>query len=163
MVVVAAYAKDVLMALDKQDVLRTDQRQPGMIGNYAVAQEWLSRLGNDRWLLIFYNYDVDLPHHDISAHEKAAQTDTTYDLKTFFPSDFRGSILITTRNSNLAETIGAQEHHLKRLDPTIEGLKVLLKRSKREQQHEGMGRRSSFASTQLTLRRPQCGKACTEI
>lgn len=105
------------------------------------AQRWLSFPNNDQWLLIFDNYDINLPQSSSEAPSdtKSTQATSDYDLKSSFPSDSRGAILITTRNGSVAERLGAQEHYLKKLDPEVEGLKVLLKRSKREQQSRGTG------------------------
>jgi hypothetical protein len=60
----------------------------------AVAvRRWLSSAGNDRWLVIYDNYDTPkLPGHDEAG---------TFDLRPFLPEADHGAILITTRSSQL--------------------------------------------------------------
>jgi hypothetical protein len=54
---------------------------------------WLSSAGNDRWLVIYDNYDTPkLPGHDEPG---------TFDIWPFLPEADQGAILITTRSSQL--------------------------------------------------------------
>lgn len=56
-------------------------------------RRWLSEPNNDRWLLIFDNYDDPrLP---------GVRSSTGYDIRPFFPIRSQGSILITTRSTRL--------------------------------------------------------------
>lgn len=58
---------------------------------------WFALEGNHDWLLIFDNVDKTstlAPHSDIESL-------TTYDIKSFFPSCDRGSVVITTRINRL--------------------------------------------------------------
>lgn len=57
------------------------------------VDHWLSLSSNQHWLLIFDNVD-----RDHTLQEKDPQA---YDVKEFFPSADHGSILITSRLSNL--------------------------------------------------------------
>ncbi|CAN9171071.1 unnamed protein product [Alternaria alternata] len=57
------------------------------------VKRWLSSAGNDRWLVIYDNYDTPkLPGHD--------ELDT-FDIRPFLPEADQGAILITTRSSQL--------------------------------------------------------------
>lgn len=70
----------------------------------AITPEQLERFlgeeGNNRWLLIFDNVDLDfsLPRKDREAE--------AYDLKEYIPSCNHGSILITTRLGRLGKQLG---------------------------------------------------------
>ena len=52
-------------------------------------KKWLSHPGNDQWLLIYDN--VDNPKIPDNRRENA------YDIRTYFPEAYQGSILVTTR------------------------------------------------------------------
>ncbi|KAL8993511.1 MAG: hypothetical protein Q9188_007312 [Gyalolechia gomerana] len=84
------------------------------------VRRWLSDSQNDRWLLIFDNYDDPrLPGMD---------SFTGYDIRTYFPSRAQGSILITTRSRRL---LFAKQLLLKKLEGIEQSLAVLAARSGR--------------------------------
>ena len=57
------------------------------------ARQWLSQRGNDKWLIVYDNYDDPrLPGMDSL---------TGYDIRIYFPARAQGSILITTRSPRL--------------------------------------------------------------
>jgi hypothetical protein len=58
-----------------------------------AVKRWLSSAGNNRWLVIYDNYDTPkLPGHDEPG---------TFDIRLFLPEANHGAILITTRSSQL--------------------------------------------------------------
>jgi hypothetical protein len=58
-----------------------------------AVKRWLSSAGNNRWLVIFDNYDTPkLPGHNEPG---------TFDIRPFLPEANHGAILITTRSSQL--------------------------------------------------------------
>jgi hypothetical protein len=58
-----------------------------------AVKRWLSSAGNDRWLVIFDNYDTPkLPGHDEPG---------TFDIRPRLPRAHQGAVLITTRSSQL--------------------------------------------------------------
>lgn len=58
-----------------------------------AVKRWLSSAGNDRWLVIYDNYDTPkLPGHDEPG---------TFDVRPYLPEANHGAILITTRSSQL--------------------------------------------------------------
>lgn len=58
-----------------------------------VVKRWLSSAGNDRWLVIFDNYDTPkLPGHNELG---------TFDIRPFLPEADQGAVLVTTRSSQL--------------------------------------------------------------
>jgi len=85
------------------------------------ARRWLSRPDNDKWLVIYDNYDDPrLP---------GIPSLTGYDIRNFFPNRAHGSILITSRSLLLGF---AKPLRLRKLDNIDEGLKILATRSGRE-------------------------------
>ena len=85
------------------------------------ARQWLSQAENDRWLLVYDNYDDPrLP---------GIPSSTGYDIRRFFPHRVHGSILITTRSPRITF---AKQLRLEKLDDVDQGLKILAARSGRE-------------------------------
>lgn len=85
------------------------------------ARQWLSQPGNDKWLVVYDNYDDPrLPGMDNS---------TGYDIRHFFPHRAHGSILITTRSPRLTY---AKQLRLNKLDNIDQSLSILATRSGRE-------------------------------
>jgi hypothetical protein len=85
------------------------------------ARQWLSQAENDRWLLVYDNYDDPrLP---------GIPSSTGYDIRGFFPHRVHGSILITTRSPRITF---AKQLRLEKLDDVDQGLKILAARSGRE-------------------------------
>ena len=57
------------------------------------ARQWLSQADNNRWLIVYDNYDDPrLPGMDSA---------TGYDIRKYFPLRAQGSTLITTRSQRL--------------------------------------------------------------
>jgi hypothetical protein len=84
---------------------RIYREHPSLVHLKAVAEgsnldeaaeavtRWLSSAGNNRWLVIFDNYDTPkLPGHDEHG---------TFDIRPLFPHTDHGAILITMRSSQL--------------------------------------------------------------
>lgn len=85
------------------------------------ARQWLSQQDNDRWLIVYDNYDNPrLPGIDSA---------TGYDIRAYFPSRAQGSILITTRSPRLAF---AKQLPLKKLKDVEQSLAILATRSGRK-------------------------------
>jgi hypothetical protein len=89
------------------------------------ARQWLSRPENEKWLVIYDNYD--------DPHLPGMPSSTGYDIRNFFPHRAQGSILITTRSPRIRF---AKPLRLRKLDDVNQGLKILGTRSGREV-HEG--------------------------
>ena len=85
------------------------------------ARQWLSQPGNDKWLVMYDNYDDPrLPGMDSS---------TGYDIRAYFPSRAQGSILITTRSPRLRF---AKQLPLKKLEDIKQSLAILAATSGRK-------------------------------
>lgn len=84
------------------------------------ARKWLSRPDNDKWLLVYDNYDDPrLP---------GISSSTGFDIREFFPLKAQGSILITTRSPKIAF---AKQLRLKKLEDLDQSLAILATRSGR--------------------------------
>jgi hypothetical protein len=58
-----------------------------------AVKRWLSSAGNNRWLVIYDNYDTP----KLRGHDEPG----TFDIRPFLPEANHGAILITTRSSQL--------------------------------------------------------------
>ena len=86
-----------------------------------LVRQWLSEPGNDRWLLIFDNYD--------DPHLSGIRSPTGYDIRSFFPPRSHGSIIITSRSPRL--TFG-KHVRLQKLEDFKTGVATLSQRSGRD-------------------------------
>ena len=82
------------------------------------VRRWLSEPGNDRWLLIFDNYD--------DPHLPGIRSSTGYDIRPFFPPRSQGRIIITSRSPRL--TFGKQLR-VRKLEDVKTGVVILSQRS----------------------------------
>lgn len=96
-----------------------------------AVKAWLSLLNNTRWLLLYDNDDnPQLPN----------STDpTAVNIRLFLPESWQGSVIITTRSSQVK--IGYQIQ-IKKIEDIHQSLEVLLTTSKRGGTMHGMHLRS---------------------
>jgi hypothetical protein len=85
------------------------------------ARHWLSRPDNNKWLVVYDNYD--------DPHLPGMDSSTGYDIRYFFPYRAHGSILITTRSPRLTY---AKQLRLNKLDNIDESISILATRSGRK-------------------------------
>jgi hypothetical protein len=84
-----------------------------------AVKAWLSLPHNTRWLIIYDNYNPKLPRH----------TDpTTVDIRNFLPESYHGSIIITTRSSQVRN---GHPIHIRKLGD-VDSLEILSNVSRRE-------------------------------
>jgi hypothetical protein len=93
-----------------------DQLQEDMM--LTQVSVWLSNLENSRWLLIFDNYDDP----------------DQFNIREYFPSVVQGSIIITTRRSNL---VSGTKINVRSITEKKESLRILATRSGRENVESG--------------------------
>jgi hypothetical protein len=79
---------------------------------------WLSQLDNNRWLLIFDNYDDP----------------DQFNIREYYPSVAHGSIIITTRQR---DRVNGEEINLKPIGKEEESLRILASRSGRKNVESG--------------------------
>jgi hypothetical protein len=81
-------------------------------GIVNIVKEWLSLPGNTPWLMIYDNYDnPSLP----GVTDPAA-----IDIRKFLPESYQGSIIITTRSSQVRIGYPIQISKLKSIDNSLE-------------------------------------------
>lgn len=85
------------------------------------ARQWLSQQCNDKWLIVYDNYD--------NPRLPGINSTTGYDIRAYFPSRVQGSILITTRSPRLAF---AKQLRVTKLQDVGQGLAILATRSGRK-------------------------------
>jgi hypothetical protein len=116
-----------------------------------AVKEWLSLPKNTRRLAIYDNYDnPKLPD----------KTDpTVLDIQQFLPESYQGSIIITTRSSQV--TIGHQIQ-IRKLENEKDSLKILLNTSRREGLINGKDLRDFEFISNLN-NRSRRNKGCEEV
>lgn len=112
-----------------------------------AVKRWLDEPMNDRWLVVYDNYDNPLlgnqkgkSRNDVSCIEADAHSDDdgdlarAFDLREFLPDTDHGAIVVTTRSSmvKLGQTV-----HLRKLDDINDSLEVLASVSGREDLKQG--------------------------
>jgi hypothetical protein len=91
-----------------------------------AVEEWLSLPNNKRWLIVYDNYDnPKLPGHTDPA---------AVDICKCLPKSYQGSVIVTTRSSQV--TIG-HLIQIKKLKNTRDSLEILSSTSKREEVMNG--------------------------
>ncbi|KAI1325812.1 hypothetical protein F5Y16DRAFT_422491 [Xylariaceae sp. FL0255] len=85
-----------------------------------AVKAWLSLPNNSRWLLVYDNYDnPKLP----------SNTDpTAIDIRKYFPESYQGSIVITTRSSEVKIGYGIRMSKIQNLNDSLEILRTTSKR-----------------------------------
>jgi hypothetical protein len=84
-------------------------------------RQWFSRPENDRWLVVYDNYD--------NPYISGTTSTMSYDIRNYFPYRGHGSILITTRSPRLEFT---KQLALRKLNDLDQSLSILATRSGRE-------------------------------
>ena len=93
-----------------------------------AVKEWLSLPNNTRWLMIYDNYDNP---------KLAGSTDpTAVDIGKFLPESYQGSVIITTRSSEVK--IG-HPIQIRKLKDVRDSVKILSNTSRRERLIDGKG------------------------
>ena len=86
-----------------------------------AVKEWLSLPNNTRWLMIYDNYDNPKLGGNVDP--------AAVDIRKFLPESYQGSVIITTRSSEVK--IG---HHvqIRKLEDVCDSVKILSNASRRE-------------------------------
>lgn len=111
-----------------------------------AAKRWLDQPKNDRWLMVYDNYDnpvlqrgehgqpdETLPNEN-KADGDADAASKSYDIRPFLPDAYHGAILITTRSARVQ--IG-RRIPLGKLGRFEDSLEILSHASGRQDLHEG--------------------------
>lgn len=86
-----------------------------------ATKAWLNLQGNARWLLVYDNYD--------NPRTPGNTNSSAVDLRPFLPASDQGSIIITTRSSQVSH---GKRIHIQKLPRTQEGLEILSNTSGRK-------------------------------
>lgn len=114
-------AKDEVSLRQAMVYCRTAQNREDKDIKVEQVRWWLSKADNDKWLMIFDNYDdPNIP---------GVRSPTGYDIRSFFPHRPQGSIVITTRSPKLSF---GKQLRLQKLRGVKTGLAVLSQRSGRD-------------------------------
>jgi hypothetical protein len=97
-----------------------------------AVKAWLSRPNNTRWLMIFDNYD--------NPKLRSNSDPAAVDIQKFLPESYQGSIIITTRSSQVRIGHSIQ---IRKLSDVRDSLEILSNVSRREGLRSGK-KRSTF-------------------
>jgi hypothetical protein len=114
-----------------------------------AVKAWLSLLNNTRWLMIYDNYDnPKLPGKTNPA---------AVDVRRYLPESYQGSIIITTRSSQLR--IG-QPIPIRKLGDVYDSVQILSNVSKREGLRSGKNPMNFCNLGLILFNRSRCYYAC---
>src|SRR3984957_7309453 len=117
----ARAAKQILRDHPSASRLGSVDIEENLDGVIDAVKEWLSLANNTRWLMIYDNYDnPKLPDN----------TDpVAVDIHKFLPESYQGSVIITTRSSQvkIGHTI-----RIRKLEDVRDSVKILSNASRRE-------------------------------
>ncbi|KAN0068018.1 HET domain containing protein [Elaphomyces granulatus] len=117
----AKAAKQILRDHPSASRLSSVDIEENLDGVIDAVKEWLSLANNTRWLMIYDNYDnPKLPDN----------TDpVAVDIRKFLPESYQGSVIITTRSSQVK--IG-HAIRIRKLEDVRDSVKILSNASRRE-------------------------------
>jgi ATP/maltotriose-dependent transcriptional regulator MalT len=123
----AKAAKQILRAYPSASPLSSVDIEENLDKVIDAIKEWLSLPNNTRWLMIFDNYDNP---------KLAGNTDpAAVDIRRFLPESYQGSVIITTRSSQVK--IG-HTMRIRKLEDVRDSVKILSNASRREGLIDGM-------------------------
>ncbi len=131
-------AERILRQYPSADDLKSAVERNDLNEGLQTVKKWLDNTKNDRWLLIYDNYDNPLLGNEGATREESAATtpgdgadnaSQAYDIRRFLPDAFHGAILITTRSFQVQ--LG-HRISLKKLDNPQDGLEILSSMSNRQ-------------------------------
>ena len=103
-----------------QALLQGSQNEETLADILQEMKVWFDLPGNYRWLMIFDNVDNPKIPDNKDAH--------AYDIRSYFPKNYRGSILVTTRWKTLA--IG-RPLNVAKLSTAEDSISLLVQKSER--------------------------------
>jgi hypothetical protein len=121
-------AKQILRDHPSASRLSSVDVEENVGGVIDAVREWLSLANNTRWLMIYDNYDnPKLPDNTDPA---------AVDIRKFLPESYQGSVVITTRSSQVK--IG-HAIRIRKLEDVCDSVKILSNSSRREGLEDGKG------------------------
>ena len=120
-------AQQVLKYHPSTDVLTSINLKGNLDQVVNRVKTWLDLQDNTRWLIIYDNYD--------NPRTSGNPDSSAVDVRRFLPSSDHGSIIITTRSSQVSQ---CQRIHVQKLPNIQEGLQILSNMSGRKGIENGM-------------------------
>jgi hypothetical protein len=120
-------AQQVLKYHPSTDVLASVGLEGNLDQVVNGVKAWLDLQDNTRWLIIYDNYD--------NPRTPGNPDSSAVDVRRFLPSSDHGSIIITTRSSQVSQ---CQRIHVQKLPNIQEGLQILSNTSGRKGIENGM-------------------------
>ena len=120
-------AQQVLKYHPSTDVLASINLEGNLDQVVNGVKTWLDLQDNMRWLIIYDNYD--------NPKTSGNPDSSAVDVRRFLPSSDHGSIIITTRSSQVSQY---QRIHVQKLPNIQEGLQILSNMSGRKGIENGM-------------------------
>ena len=122
----AKAARQILQEHPSASRIRNIDINENFDGVVDAVKAWLSLPNNTRWLIIYDNYDNPKLSGNIDS--------TAIDIRRFLPESYQGSIIITTRSSQVK--IG-HLIRIRKLENVYDSLKILSNVSRRENLIDG--------------------------
>lgn len=119
-------AKQILRHHPSTSVLASVNLDEDLNQVVSAVKTWLDLQTNTRWLIIYDNYD--------NPRTPRNPDSSAVDIRQFLPRSDHGSIIITTRSSQVSQ---GRRIHVQRLGSIQEGLKILSNTSKRNNIENG--------------------------
>jgi len=120
-------AQQVLKYHPSTDVLASVNLEGNLDQVVNGVKTWLDHRDNSRWMIIYDNYD--------NPRTPSNPDSSAVDVRRFLPSSDHGSIIITTRSSQVSQ---CQRIHVQKLPNIQEGLQILSNTSGRKGIENGM-------------------------
>ncbi len=140
-------------------------------GAVQAVKQWLDNPKNNRWLIVYDNYDNPMEKDGrtskdneadggLDEDDKDADTpSTSYDIRPFLPDTHHGAVLITTRSF---EVKFGRRIPLKKLKDIKDSLEILSHTSNRQELHKG--KRGTIVNKKRPMLnvvyRRRCHQAC---
>ncbi|KAE9567465.1 hypothetical protein CGMCC3_g16384 [Colletotrichum fructicola] len=105
---------------------------PDLDETVSAVKRWLDEPKNNRWLMIYDNYD------DVKLHNRGNPRSKAYDIRPYFPETDHGAILVTTRSSTVELGQMIQLSKLGDVNDSLEILKSTSNRANLAQDRDAM-------------------------
>lgn len=126
----------------------------------SAVHEWANEDGNTRWLMILDNLDSQVQFVFDKGNQEIPSEKDVFDALPLIPSNSQGTLLVTSRLSYLARTLGGKSVFIDQMTPD-EGLGVLCRLADRKSDEPGgkeLVKRLGYHPLALS----QCGRYVSE-
>jgi len=134
-------AQQILNDLPSDNILSSVNLEGELDQVADAVKAWLSLLKNTRWLVVYDNYD--------NPRTASSSDPSAVDVRLYIPGADQGSIIITTRSSQVTH---GQRLHIQKL-PHAQSLEILSNTSGRKDIENGMFLRGLYIFVRIPLTR----------